>query len=91
MNYWIRCNNCGKVAKYPYLSDVVGDTEANLVVSKQVEMDGWVFSHNKEFCCEACEKECLEHYERTGNWLNLPAAYKYQQKLKEGICENNEK
>ena len=87
MNYWIRCSNCGKVEKYPYPGDVAGDIEANLIVTKTVEMDGWIFSHNREFCCKECELECVEHYEKTGNWLNLPAVYRFQQNLKGKVDE----
>lgn len=82
MNYWIRCENCGKVNKYPYPSKVKGDKKANLIIENLVKKDGWIFSNNKTFCCEKCKKECVKNYEETGSWLNLPAVYKYQEQLK---------
>lgn len=82
MNFWIRCENCGKVEKYPYPANTVGDPNANSVVWKQAEEDGWIIYESKTFCSEECKKDCIEHYERTNVWLNLPAAYKYQQSLK---------
>lgn len=79
MNYWIRCDNCGKVGRFSYPSDIVGDADANQVVHANVKDAGWVYADKHNFCCETCEKEWEEHLERTGNALNLPAVYARQQ------------
>lgn len=85
MNYWIRCDNCGKVGRFPYPSDTVGDADANQVVHDNAKDAGWLYADKHNFCCETCEKEWKEHLERTGNALNLPAVYARQQ---QGIVLN---
>lgn len=74
MHYWIRCNNCGKVDRFPYSN--------NKDSHKQATNAGWIYEDNKEFCSKVCLKEYLEHFEQTSNPLNLPAAWRYQQSLK---------
>lgn len=79
MNYWIRCDNCGKVDRFPYPSDIVGDCDANKVVHDNAENAGWVYADKHNFCCEQCEKDWKEHLNSTGNVLNLPAVYARQE------------
>lgn len=91
MNYWIRCNNCGKVGKYPYSSETPGDITANKDAVQAVKEDGWLYAKDfedlpgQEFCCEECRQEWNKHYIKTGAKINLPAAYRFQEQLK-GNC-----
>ena len=82
MNYWIRCNNCGKVGKYHYPSDIAGDEEANRIVNEESASDGWIGFETYNFCSDECKEEFIEHKERTGVEINLPAAWRFQQRLK---------
>lgn len=76
MILWLKCDNCGKVEKFPYDSDIA-------LAWEQAGKDGWVVTFdNDTFCCKECRKDCEEHYKRTHHWTNYPAMYRYQQQLK---------